>query len=132
MAIRQKEPSKETRVPILVRYIIGEETRFHKFWGLAIFYLLPIHLEKLAAENTTECIIGMRFGTWCIVKLNYYFNFFIYFLILTVANYIRNLGIKIIFWRWGVGYVTMTSKISITYDKIAYFYLQKILFLKIG
>ena len=51
------------RLPILVKYKIDEETQLNDFGGLTVFYLQYMHFEGLAAGDTTECILCMRFGT---------------------------------------------------------------------
>ena len=84
----------------------------HDLGGIYVYYLSYIPFERLDYVYTTECILGMRFVTWCIVKLDCYVTLCSACNILIVANYIRHLGIKIISWSWGVGDVTNTSEFS--------------------
>ena len=85
------------------------------FGGIAVSYISDISFERLATRYTTERIIGMRFGIWCIVKLYCYVTFFGACLILIVDNYTRNLGIKIFSCRWVVGDVNMKSKLFLSH-----------------
>ena len=55
--------------------MIGGETWLHNFGGISLSYLSYIYYEQLAYGYTTDCVIGMRFGTWCIVKLDCYVTF---------------------------------------------------------
>ena len=64
MTIIQKYIEKEMRVSILVRYIIGRETRLYGFGGLAVSYLSDIHFEQLSAGDTAEFRLGLIFFTW--------------------------------------------------------------------
>ena len=38
--------------------------------GGAVSHISVLHYELLAAEDTNEGRLGMRFDTWCIVKLH--------------------------------------------------------------
>ena len=82
------------------------DTCLHDLGGGAINYLSYIPFEQIYCGHTTECIIGMRFFIWCIIKLDFYVTFCGAFHTLTVANNISHLGIKFFSWRWGVSGVT--------------------------
>ena len=84
----------------------------HDLGGIYASYLSYIPFELIYDGYTTECSLGMRFVSWCIVKLDCYVTLFIAYHILIVANYINHLGIKIISWRWVVGDVTNTPDFS--------------------
>ena len=87
MIRRKKYLANEMRAPILMRNVIDGDTRFHSLGrGGAFSYLLDINFERLAARDTTECILGMIFVTWCFVKLDCYVTFCSSCLILIVAN----------------------------------------------
>ena len=64
------------RASILVRYVIGGDTRSHDLGGVAASYLSDIHFELISSGDTTECILGVRFFTWIIVKLYWYITFY--------------------------------------------------------
>ena len=83
------------RASILVRYSIGGETWLHDFMGIAVSYVSLIHFERISAVDTTECILGVVFFTWCIVKLYCYFTFYSACLILIVDNDIRHIIVYI-------------------------------------
>ena len=112
MNIRQKNLAKEMRDYILVSYIIDGETWLHYLEGLSVSYPSDITFGRLYGGLKTECILGMIFVTWCIVKLYCYVTLFSACHILIVANDISHLGIKMISWRWVVGNVTNTSEFS--------------------
>ena len=76
-------------------YITGRETCLHNFGRCDVSYLFYIHFEQLAARVITECILCVRFGTWCIVKFNCHVIFFRTFLIIVVANYTSHIGRKL-------------------------------------
>ena len=84
----------------------------HDLGGLDVYYLSDIHAECLAAGDTTGCRLEMIFLTWCIFKLDYCVTLCSVCLILVVDNVISHMGIKKIFWNWGVCGVTMTSELS--------------------
>ena len=83
---------------ILVSYIIRRETCLHNFGGLAVSYLLDINFEQISDRDKTYCMLGMIFGTWCIVKLDYYGTFYITCLIIIIEYYISHMRINIISW----------------------------------
>ena len=56
-------------MPVLVRCVIDGDTWLHDFGERPVSYLSYIHNEQLAAEDTTENRLGLKFGTWCIIKL---------------------------------------------------------------
>ena len=80
----------------LVRYVIGGETWLRDFGGLAISYLSDIQFEQIYYGDTTECILGMIFFTWCIVKLYFYFTSYRACFIIIVYNDIIHMGRKMI------------------------------------
>ena len=100
------------RVYILVIHVIDGETLFHDLGDIYVSYLSYIPFERLDDRYTTECRLGIRIVTWCIVKLDCYVTLFSDFHILIVANDIRYLGIKMISWSWVVGDVTNTPDFS--------------------
>ena len=100
------------RLPILVKYGIDGEMWLNDFGGLTVFYIPYMHFEGLAAGYTTECILCMRFGTWCIFKLDCYVNFCSACLIIIVVNDITHLGSKVISLSWAFGDVAMSSDFS--------------------
>ena len=71
-------------------------------------YLSYIPFERLGDGYTTEFILGMRFFTWCIVKLYCYVTLCSAFNILIVDNDIIHMGIKMISWSCEVVGVTKT------------------------
>ena len=79
-------------MPILVRYVIGRETWFHDLGFFAVSYLSGIHFERFYSGYTTDCILGMLFGTWCIVKLDLYVIFFSARLILKGSQWYHPYG----------------------------------------
>ena len=99
-------------MPILVKYGIDGEMWLNDFGGLTVFYIPYMHFEGLAAGYTTECILCMRFGTWCIFKLDCYVNFCSACLIIIVVNDITHLGSKVISLSWAFGDVAMSSDFS--------------------
>ena len=78
------------------------------FRGGPVSYLSYITFERLYDGYTTECILGMIFFTWCVVKLDFYVTLCRDCHILVVANYKINLGIRMISRSWVVGDVTKT------------------------
>ena len=89
--------------------VIYGERWLNYLGGLAISYLSDIPIEKLDDGYKAECRLCIIFVTWCIVKLDCYVTLFGTCNIITVYNYIINMGIKMISWIWGVGDVTKTS-----------------------
>ena len=69
MTRRQKHLEKEMRVYILVIYVIDGYTWLYGLVGVAASYLSYIPFEQLDDGYPTEFRLGMRFFTWCIVKL---------------------------------------------------------------
>ena len=100
------------RAYILVIHVIDGETWFHDLGGISASYLSYIPFERLDDVYTTECRLGTRFFTWCIMKLDCYVTLYSAFHIHIVANYISHVGIKMISWIWVVGYVTKTPEFS--------------------
>ena len=115
MTRRQKYLAKEMRAYILVNHVIDGETYLHYLGGIYVSYLSYIPFEPLDDGYTTECILGMIFVTWCIFKLYCYVTLVSACHILSVANYISHMGIKMISWRWIIGDVTKTHEF---YDHI--------------
>ena len=108
MTRRKKYLVKEMRAYILASHVIDGDTQLHDLGGIYISYLAYIPFERLDDGYTTECRLGMRFVTWCIVKLYFYVNLCRSCNIIIVANYTIHLGIKIIYCSWVVGDVTKT------------------------
>ena len=100
------------RASILVRYSIGGETWLHDFMGIAVSYVSLIHFERISAVDTTECILGVVFFTWCIVKLYCYVTFCHACIIINIDNYIIHLGRQMILWSWVVCDVTIILAFS--------------------
>ena len=86
------------RAYFLVSCLIDGETWLHDLLGIPVTYIPYIPFELLDCGYTTECILGMRFVTLCIVKLDCYVSLCSDFHILLVYNYISHLGIKMISW----------------------------------
>ena len=84
---------------ILMSYVIYGETWFHDLGGLAVEYIPDTTFEYLDDGYRTECILKMRFFTWCIVKLYCHVTLFSAFHVLIVANHIIHMRIKIISWH---------------------------------
>ena len=129
MTRRYKYLANKTRASILVSYAIGRETWLHDlFWGGGgyVYYLSYIHFELIYAGDRTDCIIGMLFVTWCIIKLYCYVTLCRDCLIIIVANDISNPGRKIISWIWGFCDVTMKSDFSDLILKNCLFLTRKI------
>ena len=112
MTIRQKYLAKEMRAYILVSNIVCGETWLHDLGVIYVSYISYIPFEQLDYGYTTKFILGMRFVTWCIVKLDCYVTLCSACDILIVANDIIHLGIKMISWSWVVGDVTKTPDFS--------------------
>ena len=53
----------------MVGYVISGETWLHNFGGNYDSYPTAIYYEQIATGDTTEGRLGLRFGTWYIVKL---------------------------------------------------------------
>ena len=100
---KEKYPAKEMRAYILVSHVINGETWLHGLGGIDVSY---------HSDIPTGCILGMRFVTWCIVKIYCHVNLFINWNILIVSNDISHLGIKLISWSWLVGDVTKIPDFS--------------------
>ena len=45
------------------------------FGGIDVSYISGIHVKRISDGDTTECGLGMKFVTWCIVKLDCYVMF---------------------------------------------------------
>ena len=112
MTRRQKYLTKEMRAYILVSHVIYGETWLHDLGGLDVSYNSDTTFEKLDDGYKTECRLGMRFFTCCIVKLYYNVNLCITCHILIVSNYISHLGIKFLSSSWVVGDVTKIPEFS--------------------
>ena len=69
MNIRQNNFANKSRTTVLVRYVISRDTSLNDFGGGDVFHLSCLYYEGLSSGYTTDVIIGMIFGTWCIVKL---------------------------------------------------------------
>ena len=80
--------------------------------GLGVSYHSDTPFERLDYGYTTECILGMIFVNWCIVKLNCIVDFHIACIILSVVNDTGHMKRKMISCTWGVGYVTMILEFS--------------------
>ena len=59
------------RAYILVSHVIDGETWLHDLGGGYVSYISYIPFEQLDDGYTTECRLGMKFVTWCIVKLDF-------------------------------------------------------------
>ena len=95
--------------------MIDGNTWLHYLGGLDVSYHSDTPFELLDNGYTTECRLGMRFVTWCIVKLYCHVTLCITCHILVVYNDIIHLGIKVILWSWVIGDVTKIQNILITY-----------------
>ena len=92
--------------------VIDRETWLYGLGGLGVSYLSYTPFKRLDDGYTNECRLGMRFFTWCIVKIYCYVTLCIACRILILPNDISILGIKIISWRWVIGYVTKAPEFS--------------------
>ena len=72
MTRSQKYFAKEMRAYILVGRVINGEKWLHDLGGIYVYYFSYIPFERLDYGYKTECIIRMRFFTWCILKLDCY------------------------------------------------------------
>ena len=106
MTRRKTYIEKKIRAYILVSHVIDGEKWLHGLGGLDSSYHSDRHFEQLDDGYTTECRIGMKFVTWCIVKLYFHVTLCINCHTLIVSNYIIHMGIKVISWSWVVGDVT--------------------------
>ena len=88
--------------------LMRASSRSSPYRGGYVSYLSYIPFEQLDYGYTTECIFGMKFFTWCIVKLYCYVTLCSAFHILILANYISHICIKMISWSWLFGDVTKT------------------------
>ena len=84
----------------------------HYLGGLDISYHSDTPFEKLDDGYKTECRLGMRFFTWCIVKLYCHVTLCITCHILIVSNDIIHMGIKVISRIWLVVDVTKIPEFS--------------------
>ena len=100
------------RAYILVSRVFNGDTWLHDIGGGYVSYISYIPFELLDCGYTTENILGMRYVTWCIVKLDCYVTLCSTFCILIVSNDISHKGIKMIYWSWLVGDVTKTPEFS--------------------
>ena len=96
----------------LVSCVIGGEIWLHDLGSISVCYLSDTLFEGLDDGYTTNCRPGMRFVTWCIVKLYCYITLCRAFHILIVANDISHMGIKTISCIWVVGDLTNMSYLS--------------------
>ena len=69
MPRRQNDIAKEIRAYILVSYVIYRETWLNDLGDIDVTFISDITFRLLDEGYTTECIIGMIFGTWFIIKL---------------------------------------------------------------
>ena len=60
------------RASILVWYVIGGETWLHELGMGYVYYISYVHFELIYAGDSTDCILGIIFVTWCIIKLDCY------------------------------------------------------------
>ena len=100
------------RAYILVSHVIYGKTWLNDLGGIYVYYLSYIPFERLDDGYANECILGMRFVTWCIVELDWYVTLCIACNIIIVANDITHLGIKTISRIWIVGDVNNTPDFS--------------------
>ena len=84
----------------MVGRVIDGETWLHDLVGIDVLYHSDTPFERLGDGYTTECILGVIFVTWCIVKLYCHINLCITCHILIVSNGISHIGIKVISWSW--------------------------------
>ena len=84
----------------------------HTLGVVDVSYYSYTPFEQLDYGYTTERRLGIRFGTWCIVKLYCHVTVCITCHKLIVYNYISYLGIKVISWIWVVGDVTKIPDFS--------------------
>ena len=56
----------------MVGYVINGETWLHDLGGVDVSYISDIPFEILDYGYTADCILGIIFVTWCIVKLYFY------------------------------------------------------------
>ena len=96
----------------MVSRVIDGEIWLHDLGGIGVSYHSDTPFEQLDDGYTTECILGMIFVTWCIVKLYFHVTLCITCNILIVYNYISHLGIKVISQRGVVGDVTKILEFS--------------------
>ena len=92
--------------------VIDGDTWLHDLGGIYVSYISYIPFERLDDGYKTECRIGMRFVTWCIVKLDCYVTLCSAFHILIVDNYISHPGIRMITWIWVVSDITNTPNFT--------------------
>ena len=97
---------------ILVSHVIDGDKWLHYLGQISVSYISYIPFEILDDGYTTECKLGMRFVTWCILKLDCYVTLCSPCHILIVDIYIIHMRIKIISWSWVVGDVAKTPGFS--------------------
>ena len=112
MTRRKKYLAKEIRVYILVSRVIYGETCLHDLGEIGVSYHSDTSFEQLGGGYKTGCILGMRFFTWCIVKLHCNVTLWTTCHIFIVSNDIIHLGIKVTSWIWVVGDVTKIPDFS--------------------
>ena len=112
MTRRRKYLAKQTRMYILMSHVINGKTWLHDLGGVDVSYHSDTPFEQLDDGYITECILGMIFFNWDIVKLYCHVTLCITCRILILYNDIRHLRIKVIFWIWVVGDITKIPKIS--------------------
>ena len=93
-------------------HVIDGVTWLYGLGGIDVYYNSDTPFERLDDGYITECILGMIFVTWCIVKLYFHVTLCITCHILIVSNDIRHMGIKVISWSWLVGDVTKITEFS--------------------
>ena len=80
----------------MVSGVIDGETWLHYLGGLDVSYIPDTPFERIGDGYTTEFRLGMRFFTWCIIKLYCHVTLCITCHIPIVSNDIIHLGIKVI------------------------------------
>ena len=104
------------RAYILVSHVIDGETWLHDLGGIDVSYNPDTLFERLDDGYTTYCRLGIKFFTWCIVKLYFHVTLCITCNIPIVSNDISHLGTKVISWIWVVSDVTKIPEfVLITY-----------------
>ena len=98
----------------MIHFIDGE-TWLHHIGEVGVSYHSDTLFEQLNYGYTTECRLGMKIVTWCIVKLYFHDTLCIACHILILSDDISHLGIKVIFWIWVFGDIT---KIPDFFDNI--------------
>ena len=100
------------RAYIFLCYIINGETWWHGLGGIDFFNHSYTPFERPNDRYTSEYRHGMRFVTWCIVKLYCRVTLCITCHILILSNDISHLGTKVISWIQVVRDVTKIPDFS--------------------